>query len=166
MAAILIPPGDTRLISLPGMGVGVSFKISGEQTGGLFSVVEHPIEPGALVRPHMHTREDQFSYVLEGEIGTRVGDQIFHSGPGSYIYKPRGVPHTFWNPGPAPARVIEFMTPGGLENFFAELSQVLQASRPPDMAKMADIYARYGIADSHLEWIPELVEKYKLRPQA
>jgi uncharacterized cupin superfamily protein len=55
--------------------MGVVFKISGEQTSGLFSVVEHPIEPGRFVRPHIHTREDEFSYVLEGEIGFGIGDK-------------------------------------------------------------------------------------------
>ncbi len=161
MEGVLVAPGDSHLVPL--IGLGVSFKISGEQTGGLFSVVEHPVEPGTLVRPHMHTREDECSYVLEGEIGAQIGDQVFRAGPGSYIFKPRGVPHTFWNAGPAPARLIEIITPAGLEHYFAELSEILGASRPPDFAKIANLYARYGCADAKLEWIPELEAKYGVR---
>ena len=58
-----------------GPGLGVVFKIEGHETGGAFSIVEHPIKPRALVIPHVHEREDEFSYVLEGEIGARIGDQ-------------------------------------------------------------------------------------------
>jgi uncharacterized cupin superfamily protein len=53
---------------------GVVFKLSGADTGGAFAVVEHPIEPGRLVLPHVHRHEDEYSYVLEGTIGARVGD--------------------------------------------------------------------------------------------
>ena len=84
-------------------GIGVHYKIPGEATGGAFSIVEHPVEPGVLVPPHVHTREDEFSFVIEGEIGVRIGDRVFTAGPGAYVVKPRGVPHTFWNCGPAPA---------------------------------------------------------------
>jgi uncharacterized cupin superfamily protein len=66
----------------------------------VFAVVEHPIEPGRLVLPHVHQHEDEYSYVLEGTIGARVGDREVVAGPGSYLIKPRGLMHTFWNAGP------------------------------------------------------------------
>ncbi len=160
MANYLVPPGDTRSVWLSGMGV--IFKFTGEQTGGLFSVVEHPIEPGRLVRPHMHTREDEFSYVLEGEVVVRIGDQTFQASQGSYVWKPRGIPHTFWNVGPNPARLIELITPAGLENYFIELAGILQ-QRPPDLAKFGELAARFGHMDEGLEWIPELAGKYHLK---
>jgi quercetin dioxygenase-like cupin family protein len=91
--------------------MGVVFKVSGADTGGAFAVVEHPIEPGRLVLPHVHRHEDEYSYVLEGTIGARVGDHQVVGGPGSYLFKPRGLMHTFWNAGPGPARILEVIAP-------------------------------------------------------
>ncbi|HLL80438.1 MAG TPA: cupin domain-containing protein, partial [Ktedonobacteraceae bacterium] len=98
---IVVKPDEGRSVWLGGMGV--VFKISGADTGGAFAVVEHPIEPGRLVLPHVHLHEDEYSYVLEGTIGARVGDRELIAGQGSYVVKPRGLMHTFWNPGPGPA---------------------------------------------------------------
>ena len=97
---IVVKPGEGHSVSLGGMGV--VFKVPGTATGGAFAVVEHPIEPGRLVPPPVHLREDEYSYVLEGTIGARVGDKEVMVGPGSYVIKPRGVMHTFWNAGPGP----------------------------------------------------------------
>jgi quercetin dioxygenase-like cupin family protein len=58
--------GETRDL---GGGVGVIIKVTGQSTGGAFAIVEHPVEPGGLVEPHTHSREDECTYVLEGEIG-------------------------------------------------------------------------------------------------
>jgi mannose-6-phosphate isomerase-like protein (cupin superfamily) len=96
----VVKPGEGRSVSLGGMGV--VFKVSGVDTGGAFAIVEHPIEPGRLVLPHVHLREDEYSYVLEGTIGARVGDHEVTAGRGSYLFKPRGLMHTFWNAGPRP----------------------------------------------------------------
>src|SRR5215470_11871042 len=119
MLPLLISASDAKSVWLGGMGV--VFKLAGTETGGLFSVVEHPIEPGRLVPPHMHTREDELSYVIEGEIGARIGDQELKAGPSSYVYKPRNVPHTFWNAGPKPARLVELIAPAGFEKYFEEM---------------------------------------------
>lgn len=102
-------------------------KISAEETGGIFIVVEHSIDPGMLVRPHMHTREDKFPFVLEGEIGVLIGDQIFEAKQGSYVWKPR-LPHTIWNPGPKPARLIKFVTSWD-RKFYYGLAEILKTSR-------------------------------------
>ncbi len=161
MSAILIPPGDGRSVSLG--GIGVVFKISGAETGGSFSVVEHPVEPGRLVPPHKHTREDEFSYVLEGEIGVRIGDQEFTAGPGSYVYKPRGVPHTFWNAGPDPARLIEFICPAGFEKNFEALARLMSAGAPPGGEQHRKLRSEYGVTSEGMEWVPELTQKYGLR---
>ena len=68
-ADVLVAPGKGEAVALG--GVGVVFKIPGSQTGGAFSIVEHPIEPGTLIPPHTHSKEDELSYVLEGEVGVR-----------------------------------------------------------------------------------------------
>jgi quercetin dioxygenase-like cupin family protein len=161
---------DTRLFVRPGEGqevsfggVGVVFKLSGEETGGLLSIVEHPVAPGALVPPHVHTKEDEYSYVLEGRVGVRIGDQEFTAEPGTYVRKPRGIPHTFWNAGPRPARLLEIICPAGLEQYFAELATLISAGGPPDFEKVGALQEKYGNPRAHPEWVAELTAKYNLR---
>jgi quercetin dioxygenase-like cupin family protein len=144
-------------------GLGVNFKLYGQDTGGAFSIVEHPVEPGTLVTPHTHQNEDEFSYVLEGEIGARVGEQEILATPGCYIVKPRGVPHTFWNAGTQPARLIEIISPAGFEQYFLELSRVLREDGTRDPEKIEKISSKYGLT-YEMDWIPALVRKYHLRP--
>ena len=122
-ASLSDPPALT--VMQPGEGatgwlgsVGVQFKLLGTQTSGAVSVVEHPFPVGALVVPHLHTLEDEYSIVTEGEIGFRSGDREVVLGAGGYITKPRGEMHTMWNAGQVPARMIEIISPSGFENFF------------------------------------------------
>jgi mannose-6-phosphate isomerase-like protein (cupin superfamily) len=89
-------------------GLGVRFMIEAPQSGGTFALVEHPIGPRVLAAPlHTHEREDEYTYVLEGEVGVQVGDLVRVARPGDLVFKPRGVPHAFWNAGDAPARALE-----------------------------------------------------------
>ena len=114
----VVQPGDGAQGNLG--SIGVVFKLWGRDTGGALSIVEHPFPVGALVPPHTHTREDEFSIVTEGQIGFRSGDREAVLGPGGYITKPRGELHTMWNAGPSPARMIEVISPAGFEHFFRE----------------------------------------------
>ena len=151
---LVVKPDEGRSVWLGGMGV--VFKVSGADTGGAFAVVEHPIEPGRLVLPHVHLREDEYSYVLEGTIGARVGDQDVTAGPGSYLFKPRGLMHTFWNAGPGPARILEVIAPAGFENYFAELAGTGGPGRRPELA------AKYGLTYSS-DWVDGLIDRYNLK---
>src|SRR5215472_14498025 len=123
--------------------IGVVFKLWGRDTGGALSIVEHPFPVGVLVPPHLHTREDEYSIVTEGQIGFRSGDREVVLGPGGYITKPRGELHTMWNAGPVPARMIEVISPAGFENFFRELADLTAAGprQGPGIMVLAD---RYG----------------------
>ncbi len=161
MPTLLIPPGDARAVYLGGLGV--VYKITAQETGGLFSVVEHPIEPGRLVPPHMHTREDEFSYVLEGEIGVRIGGQEFIAPQGSYVFKPRNIPHTFWNASGRPARLIEFIAPGGMETYFEEVKRLIESGAQPGGPEHIALNERYGHTNEGMQWIPELMAKYGVR---
>ncbi len=162
---------DVKLVTAPGAGesvslggVGVDFKIPAEVTGGAFSVVEHPVEAGRLVPPHIHYREHELSYVLRGEIGVRIGDRDFTAGPGSYVFKPRDIPHTFWNAGPEPAHLIELIWPAGFENFFAELGRLVETCPPEELAeRRAELALAYDHHYVHPEWVPELKERYGLK---
>ncbi|HEX9717571.1 MAG TPA: cupin domain-containing protein [Actinomycetota bacterium] len=143
-------------------GLGVVFKIAADQTGGSVSIVEHPMEPGRLVPPHVHGAEDEVSYVLEGRFGARIGDVEGVAGPGSYIIKPRGVPHTFWNPGPDSARMIEIIVPSGFERFFHQLGDLVAAMPEDFEQRRAELGRGYDLSFVP-EWIPELKEKYGLK---
>src|SRR2546422_10472639 len=103
-----IASSEGKLVSMG--GVGVKFKITGEETGQAFSIVEHHVQPRTLVPPHLHHDTDEYSYVVEGQFGARIGDEILLAGPGGYIFKPRGNPPTFWNPTDKVAR------PGGINS--------------------------------------------------
>ena len=133
MALKVVEPGGGRIGRL-GPGVGVHFKIDGEDTGGALSIVEHPFDVGALVRPHVHTREDEISIVLEGRIGFRSEDQEVVLGPGGYIIKPRNQVHAMWNAGDVPARMIEIISPAGFEGFFRGFADLNDAG-PIDLGQ-------------------------------
>jgi quercetin dioxygenase-like cupin family protein len=160
----VVKPGEGKTGGLA-PGIGVAFKIDGEDTGGAVSIVEHPFAIGALVPPHIHTREDEYSIVLEGEIGFRSDDQEVVLGAGGYIIKPRGQIHAMWNAGSTPARMIEVISPAGFEGFFRELVAITDVGRP-DPGDVAKIGNRYGLPFAQPDWLPEIVERYKLTPPA
>jgi mannose-6-phosphate isomerase-like protein (cupin superfamily) len=142
-------------------GLEAIFRLMGQATEGRFSLVEHPIAPGTLVPPHTHSREDEYSYVLEGEVGVKIGDQEFLATAGDSIVKPRGVSHTFWNPGPRPARLLEVIAPAGFEGYFEEMARVLGVAGPPDQEQVGRIAEQYGLT-YQMEQIPALTTKYHL----
>jgi quercetin dioxygenase-like cupin family protein len=158
----VVLPGEGRAGGLV-PGVGVVFKIDGEDTGGALSIVEHPFEVGALVPPHVHNREDEYSIVLEGEIGFRSNDREVVLGPGGYIIKPRGEVHAMWNAGSTPARMIEIISPAGFENFFRELSD-MTARGAPDPAVIAQLAGSYELPFAQPDWLPDVVARYGLLP--
>jgi len=155
-----IASSEGKLVSMG--GIGVKFKITGEETGHAFSIVEHPLEPRTLVPPHLHHDTDEYSYVVEGQFGARIGDEIFLADPGDYVLKPRGIPHTFWNPTDRPARLVEIISPAGFEKFFAEAGELFKNTRP-DPEKIQALSGKYHASLGWDEWIPELTKKYKLR---
>jgi quercetin dioxygenase-like cupin family protein len=157
----IVQPGDGPQGDLG--TIGVAFKLWGGDTGGALSMVEHPFPVGALVPPHLHTREDEYSIVTEGEIGFRSGDREVVLGPGGYITKPRGELHTMWNAGRAPARMIEVISPAGFENFFRELAD-LTAAGPPQFPAIKTLADRYGLQFGQPEWLPGLISRYGLTP--
>ncbi|HEY7858551.1 MAG TPA: cupin domain-containing protein [Candidatus Nanopelagicales bacterium] len=167
-----VPPTGPPALTIrqPGEGrtgelgtIGVQFKLWGTETNGAVSVVEHPFPVGALVPAHLHTREDEYSIVTQGEIGFRSGDREVVLGAGGYLTKPRGEMHAMWNAGAVPARMIEIISPSGFENFFRELSEML-ATGPLDPALMPPLAARYGIQFGAPDWLPDVVARYGLTP--
>ena len=110
----IVPPDNGRDGFLG--SIGVRFMIDGDETGQGFSLLEHPMSPRALAAPlHLHTREDEYSFVLEGRMGALLGDEVVTAGPGDLVFKPRGQWHTFWNAGDEPCRILEIISPAGFE---------------------------------------------------
>jgi quercetin dioxygenase-like cupin family protein len=161
-AVRVVQPGEGEAAGV-GPGIGVVFKIDGEDTGGAVSIVEQPFEVGALVPPHSHTREDEVTVVVEGQVGFRSGDKEVVLGPGGYIVKPRGEVHAMWNAGKSPARIIEIITPAGFEGAMRELA-ALAAAGPPDPEAMGALIARYGMSFEEPEWLPDVIARYELTP--
>ena len=158
----VVQPGEgSRGTLIP--GVGVIFKIEGRDTGGALSIVEHTFDVGALVLPHRHDREDEYSIVLEGEIGFRSEDAETVLGAGGYIIKPRAQVHAMWNAGRTPARMIEVIAPPGFEDFFHELVD-LNSAGAPDPAEIVRTAARYELTFHEPSWLPDIIERYGLTP--
>jgi quercetin dioxygenase-like cupin family protein len=142
--------------------IGVRFMIDGEEADGGFSLVEHPMPPRALAAPlHRHNREDEYSYVLEGQVGALLGEEVVIGGPGDLIFKPRGQWHTFWNAGDEPARILEIIAPAGFERFFEELVD-LGGVAQADPQTMGELCARYEL-EMDPDSVPELLERFELR---
>ena len=130
------------------------------ETGGGFSLVEHPMAPRALAAPlHRHTHEDEYSYVLEGRMGADLGGEVVYGEPGDLVFKPRGQWHAFWNAGDEPCRILEIISPGGFERYFEELVDL--RARPTPEA-VAEIAARYGL-EFDMASVPVLCERHGLR---
>jgi len=157
----IVGPRDGKAGSLG--SIGVRFMIDTEEThAGGFSLVEHPMPPRALAAPlHRHSREDEYSYVLEGRMGALLGEEVVYAEAGDLVHKPREQWHTFWNAGETPCRILEIIAPGGFENFFDELVEMGErgADGPPQPEQLAALGARYGL-EFDFASIPVLCERF------
>ena len=160
MAARVLGPSEGKAGSLG--SIGVRFMVDGDEAGGGFSLVEHPLPPRALAAPlHRHNREDEYSYVLEGKVGALLGDEVLVGEPGDMIFKPRGQWHTFWNAGDEPARILEIISPAGFERFFEELVD-LGGAVEADPESLGELCGRYELEMDPTS-IPGLLERFDLR---
>ncbi|WP_231590805.1 cupin domain-containing protein [Hymenobacter terrenus] len=151
----IIEAGEGGFVNLGGLGV--NWKIDGEHTSGRFAVVHHPIPPRTLAAHlHYHHREDEYSYVLEGTMGALLGEEVVLAEMGSWVFKPRGQWHTFWNAGASPCTVIELISPAGFENYFREL-----AAAVGDAERRAEINQKYGL-EVDVARTPYLCERFQL----
>jgi mannose-6-phosphate isomerase-like protein (cupin superfamily) len=136
------------------------FMIEGADTGGRFALVEHTIAPGALAAPmHKHSGEDEFTFVLEGTFAAMLGDREVVAGPGDLVFKPREQWHTFWNPGDTPTRVLELISPAGLEQFFRLIGA---PDGEQDLDQIAALAATIA-CDVDQEATAALIERHRLR---
>ena len=149
----LIGPSDGKAVDLGALGI--RFMAWSEETGGGFSLVEHPIPPHHLCAPlHRHSNEDEYSFVLEGRMGAQLGDDVVYADAGDFVFKPRDQWHTFWNAGDTPCRILEIIAPGGFERFFEEMAA---GAGTPD-----EVGARYGL-EFDFDSVPALCERHGLK---
>lgn len=140
---ICAPPGSGAVYQA--LGDQVTVLLSGEQTGGAFTMVEVVAPPGSGPPPHCHHREDEWFYVLEGRIELWQNGVWTEAPAGSAIFLPRGIPHTFRNCGDTPLRMIVQVAPAGFEVFFRRMTEACQDPNGPDMARIVAIAAEHGI---------------------
>lgn len=153
-AEILLPFGGERFDF---GGLGVHWKVEGRDTDQRFSIVHHPLAPRALAAPlHFHHNEDEFSYVLKGTLGALLGGEVFTAEPGTWVFKPRGQWHTFWNAGESPCEIIEIISPAGFENYFREV-----AAAWGDLKKFAEINRKYSL-DMDFDSVSGLCRRFGL----
>ena len=116
--------------------------VDATDSGGGVSLVEHTLAPHVLAAPvHRHSREDEYSFVLEGRLAVLLGEEEVSAEPGDLVFKRRDEWHTFWNPGDTPTRILEVISPAGLEEFFRKLGR---AGDEYDASTLPALAARYG----------------------
>jgi mannose-6-phosphate isomerase-like protein (cupin superfamily) len=154
----VLGPEDGDILGAAGT-VRDRFMISGKESGGGFSLVAHLMPPHTLAAPlHRHSREDEYSFILEGKVGAIFEREEIFGTAGHLIFKPRGEWHTFWNAGDVPARILEIISPGGFEEAFREIHDLGEALNPETMAAIA---LRYGV-EVDFERTAPIIERHGL----
>ena len=146
-----VGPGEGRAVWVLG-GQLLTYKVTVEQTGGAYSLFEGTVPPGGDAPPHIHHREDESFYVVDGEFEFSRDGETIKAGPGSLVYVPRGRLHAFENVGEGRGTLLLSQTPGGLhERFFEEVGEEATdptkppvAAGPPDLLALVAAAARYG----------------------
>lgn len=158
MVPRIVTVANERRLSL--YDVGFRYGIGADETDGSLSMLEVTIPPRTLVKPHAHAREDEFTVVLEGAIGARLGDEIVEDLPaGSWLVKPRVIPHALWNTGSTPARILEVVTPGGIERYFEQVGPILSGTGPGRQERYETLAGAFGLTILD-DWTEELEARY------
>jgi quercetin dioxygenase-like cupin family protein len=155
---VLIGPGEG--MSLPILDV--VHKVTAETSGGSLVIDTWGLPAGQMIPPHTHDREDECSFVLEGELTCFVGGEAVTAPAGSYVVKPRGIPHAFFNAGAETVRVMEILTPGAsFEGYFDEYEEIASRDMGHEEHRKArsELGERYGIT-WHDEMIPDVESRF------
>jgi quercetin dioxygenase-like cupin family protein len=162
---IFIGPDDGDYLPV----LDIVHKVTAESSGGSLTIEEWGLPPGQMIPPHTHSREDECNFVLEGELTCDVGGEIVVAQVGSYVLKPRGVPHALCNTGTEPVRVLEILTPGGFESYFDEYEEIASKLASEEINEdehrraRAELGEHYGVT-WHDERIPEARARLGIGP--
>ncbi len=142
------PPKFRRLEESPvihAFGDQMILHLSAKDTGGLFSMWTNVTPPGGGPPPHRHEREDEWFWPLSGEAEFLKDGEWIKVPAKTAVFMPRGSMHSFRNPNDEPLRMLIQTMPGGFDEFFTECSMEFAQEGPPNMEKIVEISARYGI---------------------
>jgi quercetin dioxygenase-like cupin family protein len=144
------PAGAQRDEALIWMGELTLLKVTGQESSGLYSLAEVCVTPEGLAPQHVHHREDEAFYVLEGQLTIQIGDATYEAEPGSFVFGPKGVPHKYVVKTPS-ARLLMVFSPAGFEGFIRATSEPATSLVPPkpgefeiDFEKVLASAAEYG----------------------
>ena len=150
MNAPFVLPGGGRKVALAGDVYQI--KLTGAETGGRCAVFEFFVPPGGGPPPHVHQREEEMFYVLEGELTFTVADTKFVVSAGAFLNAVRNVPHAFKNEADVPARAVVVVSPAGLEDYFLEVGipwddayRAPGPASPEQLAQMVAAAPKYGL---------------------
>jgi quercetin dioxygenase-like cupin family protein len=129
------------------LGVPTLLRATADTTNGAFGLIEHSMMPPGFGSPyHVHHREDESFYVLQGHVAFISDGAWFTAGPGDFVFGPRNIPHGFKVTGTTPAQMLVLVSPGGFEQFIKALSEPGDTSvSPHDIAKIEAVAAEYGV---------------------
>jgi len=142
MKPIQVPAHGGQSLNI--LGIPMLIRIHGRDTGGVLSVVESHDTTAGGPPPHIHHREDETFQILEGDYEFTVAGKSFVAGPGTTIFAPRGIPHTYRYLGQTPGRLMCTITPSGFEGFFEEIG-ALGAAQQQDIPRVLTIAKKYGL---------------------
>ena len=144
--AFVVKAGKNRIGgTLHVFGAEASVKISSSDSGGAYAVMEACTPPNSGPPLHLHQREDEWWYILDGNFLFEIDGNSVHAGPGDTVFAPRGSRHTFQNIGTIPGRTLVTVVPGGLDAFFQEVSAAVPSGTPPHPAVILPIFRKYGL---------------------
>jgi len=143
-------------------GMDVHVIISGETTGGTFSLVEYQLSATTLGAPtHIHTHEDVYLYVLEGELVMLLDGELSTIRTDQWVKIPRGVPQALWSLN-SPARYLEAVSPAGAENIYKEMAEMAASDKPFEYGIMRELDQQFGLKTDY-QSIFEISDQYNLR---
>ncbi|MEZ0481086.1 quercetin 2,3-dioxygenase [Planococcus sp. SSTMD024] len=133
------------------LGTLMEVKVMGEETGGLFSILEEIDPPNFAAPLHIHHNEDEYFYVLEGEVTFTIGEQVISAKPGTFVFAPKDLAHMYKVEGTEPAKILSMLAPAGLEKLFIDCSVPADGYKLPpedvqtDMEKLFGLASEYGV---------------------